>query len=109
MTDLLADWWQHTITIARYTGSGVTGDTYDDPTTETCFIDDRRKLVVTASGSDAMSTAAVFLPSTVDDVPLDSLVTLPSNFGGRVARVILVSRHDAGALDTPNHVEMALL
>lgn len=109
MADALADWWQHVVTIARYTGSDAHGDTYASGIESAAFVDDRRKLIVNASGAEVVSSAAVFLPSTVPDVPLDSMVTLPTNFGSRQCRVIQVSVKDAGGQPTPNHVELALL
>lgn len=107
--DLLADWWQHTVTIQRYTGSGIKGDTYAAGVATAAFVDDKRKLIVNAAGAERVSSMTVFLPAAVDDVPLDSLVTLPVIFGTRTSRVIGVSRKDAGTMGTPNHVEIALL
>lgn len=109
MTDLLAAWWQHPVTITPYAGSGAYGDIYSDPFDATGFVDDSNKLVVNAQGEQVTSSARVFLPATVANVPLDSEVTLPAQFGGRTSRVVSVSRHDAGTQPTPNHIELALL
>lgn len=108
MTDALADWWQHSVSIERYEGSGAKGDVFAAAVDADALVDDTQRLVVDATGQEVISTATVFLPALTADVPLNSRVTLPAQFGGRPARVIVVKRHDAGTLPTPNHVEVNL-
>lgn len=109
MTDPLADWWVHQVTVKRRAGSGAYGDVYDAPQTLTGMVDDSTRLVTNAQGEQVASSARVFLPAATADIPLDSQVTLPATFAGRTTRVIAASRHDAGAQPTPNHLEIALL
>jgi hypothetical protein len=106
--DLLADWWQHTVTVKRLAGSNAYGNTYADGVDLLGFVDDSNRLVVNASGEQVVSSARVFLPAGTDPVPLDSEVTLQAPFLGRTTKVIAVSVHDAGSQDVPAHVEIAL-
>lgn len=106
--DLLADFWVHTVSVERYLGSGSKGDVFDTAVDAAAFIDDRWKLVRDVTGQEVVSSATVFLPATTAEVPLDSQVTLPTEFGGRTSRVIVVSRHDGGTLPTPDHLELSL-
>lgn len=107
MSDPLADWWVHQVHIEAYAGSGAYGDSYDTAVTVTGLVDDTNRLVVNADGQQVVSSARVFLPAgTV--VPLGSRVTLPAPFLGRASQVIAVSVHDAGTVDVPSHVELAL-
>lgn len=108
MTDDLSAWWVHTVSVARYTGSGAYGDVFATATTATGFVDDSRQLVRDVSGQEVVSSARVFLPAATVDIPLDSQVSLPAQFGGRTSRVIAVARHDAGGLPTPDHLEVSL-
>lgn len=106
--DPLAGWWRHQITIARYTGTGAYGDVWDSPTTELGAIEDRRRMIRSSNGQQAVSSTTVYLPLSTPDVPLGSNVTLPAAFGARVATVLQVSRHDGGGQPTPDHLEIAL-
>jgi hypothetical protein len=108
-TDPLGDWWQHTVSVARLSGEGAYGDVFDDAVDLLGFVDDSNKLVLNADGEQVVSSARVFFPAATDNVPLQSQVTLPDIFGGRTSQVIATSRHDAGTLATPNHLELALL
>lgn len=109
MTDPLTDWWQHDVTVERLTGAGAFGKTYADAATLTGFVDDTRKLVRDTGGQEVISSARVFLPAAIGDVPPGSRVTLPALFGGRTSLVITAARHDAGGQPTPNHLEVALM
>lgn len=108
MTDALADWWVHDVTVERLTGEGAYGPTYASAQTVTGFVDDERKLVRSVGGEEIVATASVFLPAATTDIPLDSRVTLPALFGSRECTVIAVARHDAGGQPTPNHLEVYL-
>lgn len=108
MAGLLAQWWRHPVTIARLLGSGPYGDTYAPETTHDGWIDDRRRLVRDATGTEVVSETTVLLPITTPDVPLNSTVTLPAAYGGRTTHVLAVSRHDGAGLPTPDHLELSL-
>jgi hypothetical protein len=104
--DPLAEFWQHTVTVERWTGEGAFGKTYDTAADVTGFVDDGQRLVAGPSGEQITSTARVFLPITTATVPVQSRVTLPAEFGGRPAEVVAVARHDGAGL--PSHWEVAL-
>jgi len=109
VSDDLAPFWIHDVVIARRTGVGAYTIAYDTPQTVTGFVDDGQRLVVNADGEQVTSTATVFLPADTADVPVQSQVTLPATFGGRVSEVIRVGRRDSGSLDLPDHIEVNLL
>lgn len=107
-TDDLADFWVHTVTIARFLGRGPAGDTYDPPTPLVGFVDDTRKLVRDPGGSEVVSSTTVMAPATTELVPVGSKVTLPATFGARTAKVVAANVHDSGDLDLPDHLELNL-
>lgn len=107
--DPLAFWWLHDVTIERFAGAGATGPTYADAADSTGFVDDGAKLVTGMTGEEITSTARVYLPVTTPAVPLRSMVTLPSEFGGRRSEVISVARRVLdGSEDLPEHLELVL-
>lgn len=106
--DLLADWWQHTVTVERLIGTSAYGDKFAAGETLAGFVDDSNKLIINGQGQQVVSSARVFLPPATADIPLKSRVTLSGPFLGRQSTVIAVSRHDAGVLPTPNHLEVSL-
>lgn len=108
MTDELADFWQHTVSVERLTGGGGYGETFASPASVTGFVDDTRKLVRAAGGEEVVATATLYLPATTAEIPLNSRIILPAAFGSRPCTVVEVARHDAGTLPTPNHLELYL-
>lgn len=108
VSDPLAAWWRHPVLIERLTGTGPYGDVYDTPVQHLAAVDDRRRLIRSASGEEVVAETTVLLPATTADVPLDSRVTLPPTFGSRTTTVLASSRHDSGGLPTPDHLELAL-
>jgi len=104
MSDDLADFWVHTVTVQTLTGSGGMGDTYAEPVDLLCFVDDKRKLVRSSSGEQVISETTIYAPAGTLSLTEESLVTLPS---GRVATVITTAARDSGGLDLPDHVEAA--
>lgn len=108
VSDPLAHWWRHEVTIEPLAGSGAYGDVYAAPFTWTCAIDDSRKLVRDAGGNEVVSETRIFGPIQTGHIPLGSRVTLPASHEARTTTVLVVSRHDSGGLPTPDHVEVAL-
>lgn len=104
MTDDLADFWVHTVTVEALTGSGGMGDTYAAPVPLLCFVDDKRRLVRSASGEEVISETTIYAPKGTS-LPDQSRVNLPS---GRAALVISTSIFDSAALDLPDHIVLAL-
>jgi hypothetical protein len=101
--------WQHTIRVKRYQGSGAKGDVFADEVELKGLVEDANTLVTNAQGEQVNSSARVFLPADTAPIPLDSEVTLTGPCLGRTTRVIGVNVHDAGGLPTPDHVEVVLL
>ncbi|MGH3745808.1 MAG: hypothetical protein ACRDT8_00230 [Micromonosporaceae bacterium] len=94
----------HSVTIEPMVGEGAYGSTFGPAFTEKAFVDESRRLVRDAEGSEVVSEATVTLP--LDTVcPEGSHVTLPS---GRTADVITARRRDGGGLPTPDHLEVSL-
>lgn len=106
--DPLASWWVHTVSVERHSGNGPEGDTYTAPATEPCFVSDKRRLVLAASGEQVVSETTVLFPKTTADIPVDSRITLPAPFGSRETRALSVSRHHGGGQPTPDHLEVAV-
>lgn len=109
MTDPLADWWVHDVTISRYLGDTAYGPQYADPVTVRGFVHDGTKLVAGTTGEQVASSAQVALPAGLDYIPVQSEVTLPAQFGARTSTVILSAVADGGGQPTPDHVELSLL
>lgn len=107
MADELADWWVHTVLIARWTGSGAV-EGYAAPVATAGFVHDGSKLVAGPDGKEITSSAQVALPIGTPYVPVNSLVTLPAQFGGRQARVVASAVGDGGGQPTPDHIELSL-
>lgn len=105
----LSYFFVHTVTINRLTGAGAYGLTYDGGTATAGLVDDSDRLIRDTSGQEIVSSTTVLLPVSTPDVPIDSTVKLPPQFGSRESRVISVTRRDAGPLALPSHLELALL
>ncbi len=95
----------HTITVEPYEGSSGRGDIYGAPVQVTCFVDQKRRLVRAANGSQVVSSSTVFAP--LDTVcPPRSRVTLPD---GHAALVIGTAQHRAaGVAEAVEHLEITL-
>lgn len=111
MSNDFAEFMVHTITVRALTGSGGMGDTYADPVTfspgtgDAVMVDDHRRLVRSASGSEVTSESTIY-DTDLAHAPMyapGSEVTLPS---GRVATVITTAVRDSGGL-LPDHLEAA--
>lgn len=110
MSDL-DDFMVHTVTVRTLLGSGGMGQTWAPPAVLAppagVFVDDKRRLV---RGPDA---AEVVSETTVYDADVaraglwapGSRADLPS---GRTATVIIAAVRTSGALELPDHVEVAL-
>lgn len=101
--DLPAFLLQHTVTVEPWAGSGGYGDIWGDPFDLQCFVEDRRRLVRAADGSEVISETTVYA-NRGPSIPNRSRITLPS---GRVSMAITVADHDGGALPVPSHLEIA--
>lgn len=95
---------QHTVTVEPWTGSGAYGDVWGTGFTLACFVEDKRRLVRAADGSEVVSETTVYA-NRGPSIPNRSRVTLPN---GRKPLVIVVSDHDGGDLPVPSHLEIAM-
>jgi hypothetical protein len=96
----------HTITVRAYQGTGPYGDVFGDPATYRAFVEDRRRLVIAATGDEVVSETTVFTGPDVP-VPVGSRVTVWAGTAHeRSARVITTARHDHPA--SWSHLEIAL-
>jgi hypothetical protein len=101
--DLPPEFLVHTVTVEPWTGSGAYGDVWGTPFGIACFVEDKRRLVRAADGSEVVSETTVYT-NRGPEIPNRSRVTLPS---GRKPLVIVVSDHDGGDLPVPSHLEIA--
>ncbi len=94
----------HTVTVEAYAGSGPHSDTYADPVSVPCFVDQKRKLIRAPNGSQVVSESTVYAP--LDTVaPARSRVTLPD--GQRTIVISAARRTAAGITEAPEHLEIA--
>ena len=111
---IAAAWFVWPITVQRHAGEGPYGPAYEPPDSGTAEhpllgkITTKRKLVKAADGSEVISEARVSLPVGTALIPVDSLVTLPPEFGGRTAQVLADQLHHDGNGLTPNFYSVDL-
>jgi hypothetical protein len=112
VTDPLAVFWIHTISVRR-AGSGADDGRPQDfatATDELGFVSDGAHLVFTPTGEQMTATSKVALRSSTPYVPIESLVTLPAQFGPQVPRrVVAVAVGDGAEIGLPAHLELSLL
>jgi hypothetical protein len=102
-----ADLLPHNVSVRRYDGTGPYGDVFGDPVPHRAFVEDRRRLVVSASGEEVISETTVYTgPDAV--VPVGSQVTVWAGAPHeRTARVITTSRYEHPG--SWSHLEIALI
>lgn len=107
-------WFTWPITVQRHAGEGPYEPVFDPPDSGTPEkpllgkVTMKRKLVKTVDGTEVISEARVSLPVDTALIPVDSLVTLPPEFGGRVAQVLADQLHHDGTGLTPNFYSVDL-
>ncbi len=92
------------LTVEPYAGAGPAGPVYGPPVTVRAVVEHARRLVLDASGTEAVGESTARAPLGVD-IPPESRVTLPD---GRTTTVIVTRVHDGGRLPVPSHVEVVL-
>ena len=107
MTDPLAAFWVHEVTVEHHAGTGPEGDAFSTAYRLPCFIDAKRRLVRSATGEQTVAEVTVVAPPGAPLVPVGSRITLPGSHGGHQTRVITTSNADGGGLPTPDHVEIS--
>ncbi|MBP2522270.1 hypothetical protein J3A74_001378 [Rhodococcus sp. PvP104] len=109
MADQIAKvWFVWPVSVQRHAGEGPYEPAFDPAVTVLGKITTKRKLVKAADGSEAISEARVSLPVGTALIPVDSLVTLPPEFGGRTAQVLADQLHHDGSGLTPNFYSIDL-
>lgn len=108
ISDPLAGWWQHPVTIQRLLGQGAYGPVHGDPEDRMARISGKSRMVRDTTGAEVLSTVTVSLPLEVGHVAPGSTVTLPTSHGGREALVVAASVSDGGGQPTPNHISLHL-
>ena len=97
----------HTIIVRPYLGSGPYLDRFGEPVGHPAYIEDGRRLVVSANGNEVISETTVYTGPNVP-VPVGSMVTVwQATPHERTARVITVSRYDHPVVWS--HQEIALI
>ena len=96
----------HSVTVRPYQGTGPYGEAFGTPTVHRAFVEDRRRLVVSASGEEVISETTVYTGPDAA-VPVGSQVTVWAGTpNARTARVITTSHYDHPA--AWSHLEIAL-
>jgi hypothetical protein len=99
---LIPEWvFTHEAVIEPFEGDGAYGPIFGDPVTERCLVDDERRLVRNAEGSETVSDTTIFFPFGTR-CPEGSRVTV----NGRTTTVIASYARDGGGLPTPDHTEV---
>lgn len=102
MSDDLADFYVHTVTVQAKQGIY---DTYGPPVTVPCFVDEQTRLVRAADGSETVSSTTITAaPAHAPTLVQGARVTLPS---GDTTNILTRSVHESGDLDLPDHVTAA--
>lgn len=99
---LIPEWvFTHEAEFEPLEGEGAYGPIFGPPVTERCLVDDERKLVRNAEGSEVVSDLTIFLRAGAY-YPAGSRVTV----SGRTTTVIASKNRDGGGLPTPDHTEV---
>lgn len=112
MSDELADFFAHTVSVETWLGtSGYGVDTFAapvtlSPTTDTgCLVEGTRRVVRDKDGQQVVSETTVYARTAAAALfAPDSRVTI----GGVESRVITVATNELDALDLPSHIVVAL-
>ncbi|WP_280244940.1 hypothetical protein [Nocardia abscessus] len=96
MSDPLAVFWRHTVTVRRFLGDGAAGPVHAAPAAEVGNVAAKTQIVRDTSGDEVVSSASVSFPPAVAQIPPGSLVELPAEFGGRATKVVAVSASNMG-------------
>lgn len=103
MSDDLDEFFVHTVSVEARTGVGATGPVYASAQSLACFVEPKRRQVLDAAGATVVSETTLYAP-TGTVIAAEDRVTVD----GDVTTVITVSDLTSGALELPDHVEVAL-
>lgn len=96
----------HTVTVRPFQGTGPYGDVFGEATVHQAFVDDRRRLVVSASGEEVISETTVHTDPDVASPPGSRITVWAGTPNERTARVITASRYEHPG--SWSHLEIAL-
>lgn len=102
MPDLPGFLLRHTVLVQPFEGEGPIGPEYGEQTAVACFVDDKRRMVRDADGSEVVSETTVYMRLGETCPPGSRLVV-----NGRTTYAITSSPRDGGGLPVPNHLEVA--
>lgn len=95
---------RHRVTVEPFTGEGPYGAAYGPPVEVRCLVEDKRRRVLDANGTQVTASTTFYAPlATV--CPVRSRVTLPD---GRKSFAVAVARRDGAGLPTPDHLEVSV-
>ena len=95
----------HTVTVEAYLGTGAYGDRWADPVTVPCFVDETRRLVRDATGTEVVSEATVYASTGAYELfPPGSRVTVRAASTHVIGRALF----DGDALELPSHLAVTL-
>lgn len=105
MSDL-DEFYVHTATVEKYLGrTGSGGESWVTGVDKAGFLDDERRLILSATGEQIVSSSVWYTDlADADLYVFKSKVTA----NGRTAQVLEVKRRDGGTLDLPDHLEVSL-
>lgn len=109
---VLNTFFVNSVSVETSAGSGPYGDTFLNPVTVPCFVDDEQDVTVSGTTVAVADTTKVYAdlayapasPPTAGQFAVNSKVTV----NGQVCRVINVKRRDGGTLGLPDHVEVTV-
>lgn len=105
---LAAHWFATVVQVQRLSGSGAYGPVYAAAADVRATVDAKARLVRDPGGAEVVSGTTLYVPSSVDEIPPGSLVTLPVSHGSRTATVITSGLYDSGRSDVPAVREVML-
>lgn len=110
VSDPLADWWHHTVSVKPFLRSGQGGaPIWGAPYNQVGFYVDQTKLVPGPDGQQVAASGQFGFPAGAPYIKVRSELTLPAVFGSRVVTVQSSSVGDGGGQPTPDHQEVAVL
>lgn len=107
MTDPLAVFWVHTVTVEPVQPQGPEGETFTAAYPLVCFVSAKTRLVRTSASDMVVSETTITAPAATASIPVGSRITLPDGSpDGSRTTVLRFARADGGGLPTPDHVEI---
>lgn len=103
VTDPLAAFYVHTVTVEPLEQQGPEGDVFGTAYPLRCFAAAKARLIRGTTGDMVTSDTTITAATSTPNIPVGSRITLPD---GSPTTVLRLSRADGGGLPTPDHVEI---